>query len=962
MRKKNMNLFKSVSLAAVTAATLVFAAPAASLNVLAAEGAVYEAEDAEITGTPSMDGAEFVEAHDSASGGKNVGYFGVVGNKITWTVEHEGGEVTLDFVLASSAFSMETFSNGPMQVADAVKFTLNGEELAFNDMTLEGNETYDNWTDVYVAATLEAGTNTIDLEIIDQPGAMMVVSPNVDCLKICEAGLANASSASAGGSYSGPVATYEAEDAEIIGTSSMEGNEMIEAHDSASGGKSIGYFGVAGNRVVWTFDHEGGAATLDFVLASGAFSFETFGNGPMQVADAVKFYLNGEELPFDDMTLEGNETYDNWTDVYVPATLVAGTNTVELEIIDQPEAMWITAPNIDCLKVGGPGMGSNASAGGTKIVEKEVIVEKVVKENKYVNVPTPIVKTAAQNVKDIALFSGIICLILLVAFCIYNAIKKSRMTEEDKKAFEAVKAEKKALKDAFDASYSKITEAEEKEIARYEYKLNCREAKEKAYKNLDSMNYGEGKHRAKALDTAYNRNLPSVICGILAVSLILGSVIGASYTGNVVTESAAPLTTTSTLVVTGYDWGPAANKIVLNLPGEVKSGDVSADMFAVSVTKQGFMEALGDTVADRTVIDAYTSDEKGNKVTGASAYVTVEMSVDPADDNTSPFHYDFMDTQRNTWADPYTHTVTLVSGKKLQIGKTVYSKLDCTKQSKTICPDLDDVTETVVNYDGQELRYASYAPEKLANDGVKNALIIWLHGMGEGGQDIRISTLGNKVSTLWKDEIQSCFDGKGAYVLAPQTPTMWMDNGAGELSTGSTPSMYEEALWQLITEYVNANPDIDTNRIIIGGCSNGGYMTMNMLLLHPDYFAAAYPTCEAYADENITDAQIESIKNIPMWFTHAKNDTTVIPEDFTVATYNRLVAAGAKEVHFTFWDDVRDTSGLYTNEDGSAYSYMGHYSWIYVLNNECTKDFDGSNVQLNGKDVTVWQWLAAQSK
>jgi hypothetical protein len=59
---------------------------------------------------------------------------------------------------------------------------------------------------------------------------------------------------------------------------------------------------------------------------------------------------------------------------------------------------------------------------------------------------------------------------------------------------------------------------------------------------------------------------------------------------------------------------------------------------------------------------------------------------------------------------------------------------------------------------------------------------------------------------------------------------------------------------------------------------------------------------------------------------------------------------------------VRDTAGLYKNEDGTAYSYMGHYSWIYALNNECSKDFDGQNVKLNGKDTTLWQWLAAQSK
>ncbi len=947
MKKTLKNLFKAVSLTLATALTLTVSA--ANTKVLAADGTVYEAEDAVVEGTPSSEGASFIEDQASASGAKSLGYLGVEGNKVIWTVEHEGGEVSLDFVLASGALDWTIFANCDIELKDSVKIYVNGSELSFGSFTLKGTGTFafDNWMEVFIPATLIEGTNTITMEIIS------ATAPNVDCLKICAPGLGN-TGAVAGAVDNTPVVTYEAEDAVFEGAPAM-GASVIEEKPSASGGKSIGYFGVAGNKLTWTFDHKGGAATLDFVLASGAFSMETFGNCDMQLAGQIRLTLNGKELSYNDITLkEGN--YENWTDVYVPATLAAGTNTVTLEFVGT------TAPNIDCLKVGGPNMGSASAGGATKIVEKEVIVEKVVKENKYVNVPTPIVKTAARNVKDVALFSCIICCILLAGYCAYSFIRKATMSDEDKKAFDKVKEEKKALKDAFEADYKNVSGAEEKEIARYEYALKRREAKEKAYKDLETLTYGEGKARAKALDVAYNRHVPAFLACILVTACLLGSIIGVNYTGNVITESVAPLNVTSSLIVTGYDWGPGANKIVLNLTDDVKAADVTADMFSVTVTKQGFMAAFGDTVADREVVDAYISDEQGNKVNGKSKYIAVEMSVDPAKDETSPFHYDFMDTQRNTWANPYTHTVSLVSGKKLQVGKTVYSKLECKKQNKTVCPDLKDVTETVGNYAGQELRYASYAPEKLAKDNKKNALIIWLHGMGEGGKDIRINTLGNRVTALWQDEIQKCFDGNGAYVLAPQSPTMWMDDGTGELTMGSADSKYAEALWQLITEYVDANPDIDRNRILIGGCSNGGYMTMNMILLHPDYFAAAYPCCEAYADENITDAQLAAIKNIPMWFTHAKNDTTVVPEGFTVATVNRLLAADAKEVHFTFWDDVRDTSGLYKNEDGSAYSYMGHYSWIYLLNNECTKDLNGNNVQLKGKDVTVWQWLAAQSK
>ncbi|MCR5153642.1 MAG: hypothetical protein K6B75_02230, partial [Lachnospiraceae bacterium] len=572
MRKNLKNLFKAVSLTLATALTLTFTG--ASYDALAAEGTLYEAEDATIEGTPSQEGKPFVEEHASASGGKNVGFFGVAGNKITWTVEHEGGEVTLDFVLASGAFSFETMGNGPMQLMDAVKLYLNDEELAFDDITLEGNESYDNWTEVFVPAVLKAGTNTISLVIIEQPNAFFPVSPNIDCLKICAPGLKNAV---AGTVDNTPVETYEAEDAVFEGAPAM-GDSVIEEKASASGGKSIGYFGVAGNKLTWTFDHKGGAATLDFVLASGAFSMETFGNCDMQLAGQIKLTLNGNELSYNDITLkEGN--YENWTDVYVPATLAAGANTVTLEFVGT------TAPNIDCLKVGGPNMGSASAGGATKIVEKEVIVEKVVKENKYVNVPTPIVKTTDRNLKDIAIFFGIILGILLAAYAVVRIVKRTSLKDEDKKAFDKVKEDRKALKEEFEKSYKNISGAEEKEIARYEYKLKCREAKEKAYKDLENLRYGEGKPRAKALDIAYGKGiLPTVVCMVL-VSCLLGSVIGTLYTGNVVSESVAPLTPTSTLVVTGYDWGPGANKIVLNFTDDVKESAVSADMFSVSVTK-----------------------------------------------------------------------------------------------------------------------------------------------------------------------------------------------------------------------------------------------------------------------------------------------------------------------------------------------------------------------------------------
>lgn len=107
-------------------------------------------------------------------------------------------------------------------------------------------------------------------------------------------------------------------------------------------------------------------------------------------------------------------------------------------------------------------------------------------------------------------------------------------------------------------------------------------------------------------------------------------------------------------------------------------------------------------------------------------------------------------------------------------------------------------------------------------------------GGGEGGTDATIPISANKSVNLSTKEIQSYFGG--AYVLVPQIPTRWMDGFTGK-SDGT--SIYEKSLMALIKDYVSKNKDIETNRIYIGGCSNGGYMTMLMIRDYPKYFAAA---------------------------------------------------------------------------------------------------------------------------
>lgn len=393
------------------------------------------------------------------------------------------------------------------------------------------------------------------------------------------------------------------------------------------------------------------------------------------------------------------------------------------------------------------------------------------------------------------------------------------------------------------------------------------------------------------------------------------------------------------IVVEGFDWGPGVTKAIVTLNDEVSN--VTKDTFKVEETKNWYQ---GIQTFNRTVINAYTSDEEGKLVEGPSKYVSIELGINPMDG--SPFLYNFQ-VGFNTWTEPYSLNITLSEGADLKLGDNIISNIEIdSKYVNRETPTIDKFKEDVyTSKENISMKYAYYEPE---NNNDKKPLIIWLHGAGEGGSDTTITTLGNKVGALIEDNIQNQFGG--AYVLVPQSPTMWMDMGGVKYTTdGST--IYLDSLMDLIKNYVEMNKNIDANRIYIGGCSNGGFMTMALILENPEYFAAAYPICEAFSDSWITEDKLECIKDLPLWFTYSKNDTTVNPTQTSIATINRLKSINCKDVRVSEFNKVVDTSGLYKSENGNPYEYDGHWSWIYAFNDECK---DGQE--------SLWSWLAKQEK
>ncbi len=433
---------------------------------------------------------------------------------------------------------------------------------------------------------------------------------------------------------------------------------------------------------------------------------------------------------------------------------------------------------------------------------------------------------------------------------------------------------------------------------------------------------------------------------------------------------------TYTYYVGGYEWGPGVYKVVADLGdgNTVKASDLTTDLFRVRAT--------GSQGGERKVTDIYLADASGEEDTSATEGTRIGFDLalnitsgwfGPSYNGCNPFSYDMM-TSKNSWASDYGYQISLAANKSLTIGDATYDAMKSpvvinkASENPRVIPCLDDWGEPK-SYKNEEnnqtLTYKAYETETLKTDSGKNPLIIWLHGAGEGGTDIDIALLGNDVTNLGEEKIQSYFkkDGKeGAYVLAVQTPTFWMDNGEGGQGDGAGESIYKETLMKTIKSYVASNSDIDTDHIYLGGCSNGGFMTMQMAISYNDYFAAYYPICEAKPNANITDENINVLKDSAIWFTAAANDTTVDPNNYTNATYKRLMNAGATDVHYSFFENVKG------NDSGTEVEYMGHWSWIYTLSDRCSLDQKDPNaiaapstekVTYNETEISsLWQWIS----
>lgn len=225
--------------------------------------------------------------------------------------------------------------------------------------------------------------------------------------------------------------------------------------------------------------------------------------------------------------------------------------------------------------------------------------------------------------------------------------------------------------------------------------------------------------------------------------------------------------------------------------------------------------------------------------------------------------------------------------------------------------------ELVLNH-GVVHRYQVFVPSRKAG-GERPALIVFLHGSGERGDDNR-----EQVEVGLGPVIRERMDEFPAIVVFPQ---MHDDQVDADRFPATVLAMLDRS---------EAEFGADPKRILLTGVSMGGYVSYELALMQPDRFAAMVPICGGYDPPKAYDAEriaalggalslddaARKMRGIPFWIFHGADDDVVPPR------YSRDMSAGLKRAGA----DVRYTEFADTGHNAwdQAYATDALWPWLFA--------------------------------
>lgn len=195
------------------------------------------------------------------------------------------------------------------------------------------------------------------------------------------------------------------------------------------------------------------------------------------------------------------------------------------------------------------------------------------------------------------------------------------------------------------------------------------------------------------------------------------------------------------------------------------------------------------------------------------------------------------------------------------------------------------------------LRYLLFLPRDYGEDpGQRWPLILYLHGIGERGDDLELVKI-HGIPKVVEKKPDFPF-----VAVSPQCPdgTLWWDHNL----------ILKGMLDDILAQYA-----VDPNRVYLTGNSMGGYGTWNLAIAYPDLFAAIAPICGGGMPE-----WVAALKDVPVWAFHGADDAAV-PLERSQRMVDALRACGGN-VRFTVYPGVGHDSWTQTYDDPELYAWF----------------------------------------
>jgi predicted peptidase len=215
------------------------------------------------------------------------------------------------------------------------------------------------------------------------------------------------------------------------------------------------------------------------------------------------------------------------------------------------------------------------------------------------------------------------------------------------------------------------------------------------------------------------------------------------------------------------------------------------------------------------------------------------------------------------------------------------------------------------------LHYMLFVPHDYKPDGKKWPLLLFLHGLGECGD--------NELERVKIHGPPKIVDSKPDFAFVVVSPQLPPPPGYDmkdppklsqpELLEMVRPAWRPEELIQLL-DHVEQNLNIDPTRVYITGLSMGGYGTWRMVATYPERFAAALPICGGGEPESMA----RFARRVPIWTFHGAKDA-VVPLSETERMV-RAVRRARGDVKLTVYADVEHNSWAQTYDNPKVYEWL----------------------------------------